>query len=191
MPYCTVQHVRNLNHHPHFCSLGWNDFTSVSTFTDPEAGYLMDNTAIFSASFHIIKESSTFNRTIERGLSKSRGRVKAGPGILVPTPVFWLFYLSHTDRIYPAVRFAIVTEQKPWQGQGWARYFRLQTGFFGSVPLPHRQDIPSYQVCNCDCAKAVAGSRPGQVSPFRTALSFWLFTSPTQTGYTQLSGLQL
>ena len=57
---------------------------SVSTFTDPEAGYLVDNTAIFSASFHIIKESSTFNRTVERGLSKSRGRAKTGPGISSP-----------------------------------------------------------------------------------------------------------
>ena len=75
---------------------------SVSTFIDPEAGYLVDNTAIFSASFHIIKESSTFNRTIERGLSKSRGRVKAGPGISIPHLLFLAFYLSHTDRIPPS-----------------------------------------------------------------------------------------
>lgn len=65
------------------CSLGWNDFMSVASFTDPAAGYFVDDTAIFSATFHIIKESCTFNRSIERGtqLSKSRNRLKAGTGV--------------------------------------------------------------------------------------------------------------
>jgi len=56
----------------------------VAAFTDPEAGYLCDNTATFSASFHIIKESSTFNRSIERGLvPKGRNnRAKGGPSEL-------------------------------------------------------------------------------------------------------------
>ena len=53
---------------------------SVSAFTDPEAGYLVDNTAIFCASFHIIKESSTFNRSMERGLSLKSQRPKGRPG---------------------------------------------------------------------------------------------------------------
>ncbi len=66
---------------PNVCSLGWNDFMGVAAFTDPEAGYLCNNTATFSASFHIIKESSTFNRSIERGLvPKGRNnRAKGGP----------------------------------------------------------------------------------------------------------------
>ena len=37
------------------CVAGWNDFMPVSEFLDPELGYTVDETAVFSASFHIIK----------------------------------------------------------------------------------------------------------------------------------------
>eukprot|EP00951_Prasinocladus_malaysianus_P013042 scaffold97931_cov41-Prasinocladus_malaysianus.AAC.1 len=43
-------------------SLGWNDFMRMSEFSDPEAGFLQDDTAIFSAGFHIIKETASFSR---------------------------------------------------------------------------------------------------------------------------------
>lgn len=43
-------------------SLGWNDFMRMSEFLDHEAGYLVDDTAVFSTSFHVIKESSSFSK---------------------------------------------------------------------------------------------------------------------------------
>ena len=61
---------------------------SVAAFAEPEAGYLCHDVATFSASFHIIKESSNFNRSIERGLVP-RGRssrAKGGPS----KRLFWL-----------------------------------------------------------------------------------------------------
>lgn len=36
-------------------SLGWNDFMPVADFLDPQLGFTVDDTAVFSASFHIIK----------------------------------------------------------------------------------------------------------------------------------------
>ena len=36
-------------------SLGWNDFMTVAEFLDPESGYTLDGTAVFSTSFHIIR----------------------------------------------------------------------------------------------------------------------------------------
>lgn len=36
-------------------SLGWNDFMTVAEFLEPEAGYMLDGTAVFSTSFHIIR----------------------------------------------------------------------------------------------------------------------------------------
>ena len=67
------------------CSLGWNDFMSVAAFTEPEAGYLCNDVATFSASFHIIKESSNFNRSIERALVP-RGRNNRAKGGSSKTP---------------------------------------------------------------------------------------------------------
>ena len=45
-------------------SLGWNDYMKMVDFVAPEMGYLVDDTAVFSASFHVIKESSTFSKNI-------------------------------------------------------------------------------------------------------------------------------
>ncbi|KAG7572172.1 TRAF-like [Arabidopsis suecica] len=44
-------------------SMGWNDYMKMSDFVNPEAGFLVDDTAVFSTSFHVIKESSSFTRT--------------------------------------------------------------------------------------------------------------------------------
>ncbi|CAE6008488.1 unnamed protein product [Arabidopsis arenosa] len=44
-------------------SVGWNDYMKMSDFVNPEAGFLVDDTAVFSTSFHLIKELSSFTRT--------------------------------------------------------------------------------------------------------------------------------
>lgn len=66
---------------------------SVTAFTDPEAGYLVDNTAIFCASFHIIKESSTFNRSMERGLNVKTQRSKNRQGKNFSANSFFVLYM--------------------------------------------------------------------------------------------------
>jgi hypothetical protein len=65
-------------------SLGWNDFMPVSEFLDPQLGYTVDDTAVFSASFHIIKESTTFTRNLDRGssvLKRNKSKVRKGNSI--------------------------------------------------------------------------------------------------------------
>ncbi|CAN6841711.1 unnamed protein product [Brassica oleracea] len=41
-------------------SLGWNDYMKMSDFVNPESGFLVNDTAVFSTSFHVIKEFSSF-----------------------------------------------------------------------------------------------------------------------------------
>lgn len=41
-------------------SLGWNDYMKMSDFVGPESGFLVDDTAVFSTSFHVVKEFSNF-----------------------------------------------------------------------------------------------------------------------------------
>ncbi|XP_026387623.1 uncharacterized protein LOC113282768 isoform X1 [Papaver somniferum] len=43
-------------------SLGWNDYMKMSDFIGPDNGFLVDDTAVFSTSFHVIKESSNFTK---------------------------------------------------------------------------------------------------------------------------------
>lgn len=43
-------------------SLGWNDYMKMSDFVGPESGFLVDDTAVFSTSFHVIKEFSSFSK---------------------------------------------------------------------------------------------------------------------------------
>ncbi|TYH69524.1 hypothetical protein ES332_D05G062500v1 [Gossypium tomentosum] len=43
-------------------SLGWNDYMKMSDFVGQEAGFLVDDTAVFSTSFHVIKEFSSFSK---------------------------------------------------------------------------------------------------------------------------------
>ncbi|XP_024544379.1 uncharacterized protein LOC9654920 [Selaginella moellendorffii] len=56
-------------------SLGWNDYMKISDFMAPEMGYLVDDSATFTASFHVIKESSSFVKTPigNRSVRKSDG----------------------------------------------------------------------------------------------------------------------
>lgn len=41
-------------------SLGWNDYMKMADFIGSESGFLVDDTAVFSTSFHVIKENSNF-----------------------------------------------------------------------------------------------------------------------------------
>ncbi|CAH9127329.1 unnamed protein product [Cuscuta epithymum] len=43
-------------------SLGWNDYMKMSDFVGSESGYLVDDTAVFSTSFHVIKELCSFSK---------------------------------------------------------------------------------------------------------------------------------
>ncbi|KAI4337302.1 hypothetical protein L6164_015735 [Bauhinia variegata] len=43
-------------------SLGWNDYMKMSDFIGPDSGFLVDDTAVFSTSFHVIKEFSNFSK---------------------------------------------------------------------------------------------------------------------------------
>lgn len=47
-------------------SLGWNDYMPVASFVDEAAGYIVDDTAVFSTTFHIIRESCSFNRLLDK-----------------------------------------------------------------------------------------------------------------------------
>ncbi|CAN1287796.1 Ubiquitin C-terminal hydrolase 13 [Linum perenne] len=63
-------------------SLGWNDYMKMADFVGPDSGFLLDDTAVFSTSFHVIKESSNFSKTggliggrIGNGARKSDGHM--------------------------------------------------------------------------------------------------------------------
>ncbi|CAN4097650.1 unnamed protein product [Withania somnifera] len=43
-------------------SLGWNDYMKMMDFTGSDSGFLVDDTAVFSTSFHVIKELSSFSK---------------------------------------------------------------------------------------------------------------------------------
>ncbi|XP_044472461.1 uncharacterized protein LOC123201075 [Mangifera indica] len=43
-------------------SLGWNDYMKMADFFGPESGFLVDDTAVFSTSFHVIKELSSLSK---------------------------------------------------------------------------------------------------------------------------------
>eukprot|EP00261_Vitis_vinifera_P033700 XP_019074943.1 PREDICTED: uncharacterized protein LOC100259525 isoform X2 [Vitis vinifera] len=43
-------------------SLGWNDYMKMSDFIGSDSGFLVDDTAVFSTSFHVIKEFSSFSK---------------------------------------------------------------------------------------------------------------------------------
>ncbi|PPD79220.1 hypothetical protein GOBAR_DD23836 [Gossypium barbadense] len=45
-------------------SLGWNDYVKMSDFVGQELGFLVDDTAVFSTSFHVIKEFSSFSKNV-------------------------------------------------------------------------------------------------------------------------------
>ncbi|KAK1292495.1 hypothetical protein QJS10_CPB17g02403 [Acorus calamus] len=48
-------------------SLGWNDYMRMEDFVMPDAGFVVDDTAVFSASFHVIRESCNFSKSVVAG----------------------------------------------------------------------------------------------------------------------------
>ena len=62
-------------------SLGWNDYMKMGEFMDPDSGFLVDDTAVFSASFHVIKESSSFSKSCTGSSTLGvSGRMGTGAG---------------------------------------------------------------------------------------------------------------
>ncbi|XP_019082713.1 PREDICTED: uncharacterized protein LOC104705038, partial [Camelina sativa] len=57
-------------------SLGWNDYMKMSEFVNPEAGFLLDDTAVFRASFYVIKEFSSFTTNGTGNMGKFTWRVE-------------------------------------------------------------------------------------------------------------------
>ncbi|KAJ0640715.1 putative ubiquitinyl hydrolase 1 [Helianthus annuus] len=43
-------------------SLGWNDYMKMMDFSGADSGFLVDDTAVFSTSFHVIKEHCSFSK---------------------------------------------------------------------------------------------------------------------------------
>ncbi|GMH39219.1 hypothetical protein BSKO_07117 [Bryopsis sp. KO-2023] len=59
-------------------SLGWNEYMKMSEFTDESNGYLVDNTAVFQVTYHVLMEQSSFSRLLDRAngsmhLAKRKG----------------------------------------------------------------------------------------------------------------------
>ena len=44
-------------------SLGWNDYMKMDDFVGDEQGFVVGDTAVFSASFYVIRESATFSKS--------------------------------------------------------------------------------------------------------------------------------
>ncbi|KAK6162064.1 hypothetical protein DH2020_001905 [Rehmannia glutinosa] len=61
-------------------SLGWNDYMKMSDFVGPESGFLVDDTAVFSTSFHVIKELSSFSKSGTLIGARNGGNVRKSDG---------------------------------------------------------------------------------------------------------------
>ncbi|KAL6534108.1 hypothetical protein OROHE_013941 [Orobanche hederae] len=61
-------------------SLGWNDYMKLSDFIGPESGFLVEDTAVFSTSFHVIKEFSSFSKSGTLIGSRNGGNVRKADG---------------------------------------------------------------------------------------------------------------
>eukprot|EP00976_Prorocentrum_cordatum_P080228 1183895-Prorocentrum_minimum.AAC.5 len=57
-------------------TLGWNDYMKMTDFLAAENGYLVDDTVTFNVMFQIIKESSSFFKTLSNGPAGSRNLTK-------------------------------------------------------------------------------------------------------------------
>ncbi|KAL1301091.1 hypothetical protein HN51_045724 [Arachis hypogaea] len=61
-------------------SLGWNDYMKMSDFIGTESGFLVDDTAVFSTSFHVIKEFSSFSKNGAMIAGRSVGGARKSDG---------------------------------------------------------------------------------------------------------------
>ncbi|KAK1300758.1 hypothetical protein QJS10_CPB13g00339 [Acorus calamus] len=48
-------------------SLGWNDYMRMADFVALDAGFVVDDMAVFSTSFHVIRESCSFSKSVVVG----------------------------------------------------------------------------------------------------------------------------
>ncbi|GFQ00460.1 ubiquitin carboxyl-terminal hydrolase 13 [Phtheirospermum japonicum] len=63
-------------------SLGWNDYMKMADFIGPESGFLVEDTAVFSTSFHVIKELSSFSKSGTLIGARNGGNVRKSDGHL-------------------------------------------------------------------------------------------------------------
>lgn len=61
-------------------SLGWNDYMKMADFVAPESGFLVEDTAVFSTSFHVIKELSSFSKSAMLVGVRGAGNVRKSDG---------------------------------------------------------------------------------------------------------------
>ncbi|KAG8381741.1 hypothetical protein BUALT_Bualt05G0004100 [Buddleja alternifolia] len=61
-------------------SLGWNDYMKMTDFIGPESGFLVEDTAVFSTSFHVIKELSSFSKSGTLIGARNGGNVRKSDG---------------------------------------------------------------------------------------------------------------
>ncbi|XP_077214729.1 uncharacterized protein LOC143849557 [Tasmannia lanceolata] len=59
-------------------SLCWNDYMKMSDFLGHDSGFLVDDTVVFSASFHVIKEANSFSKNV--GLIGGRSGARKSDG---------------------------------------------------------------------------------------------------------------
>ncbi|KAL3655838.1 hypothetical protein CASFOL_000234 [Castilleja foliolosa] len=63
-------------------SLGWNDYMKMADFISPESGFLVEDTAVFSTSYHVIKEYSGFSKSGTLIGARNGGNVRKSDGHL-------------------------------------------------------------------------------------------------------------
>ncbi|KAL8496954.1 hypothetical protein ACS0TY_020584 [Phlomoides rotata] len=63
-------------------SLGWNDYMKMSDFIGLDSGFLVDDTAVFSTSFHVIKELGSFSKSGTLIGVRNGGNVRKSDGHL-------------------------------------------------------------------------------------------------------------
>ncbi|KAL3838582.1 hypothetical protein ACJIZ3_023173 [Penstemon smallii] len=61
-------------------SLGWNDYMKMADFVGSESGFLAEDTAVFSTSFHVIKELSSFSKSGTLIGARNGGNVRKSDG---------------------------------------------------------------------------------------------------------------
>lgn len=59
-------------------SLGWNEYMKMQEFTDEVNGFLVDNTAVFQVTYHVLMEQSSFSRILDRAGGSSHVAKRKG-----------------------------------------------------------------------------------------------------------------
>lgn len=71
--FCALDSAKNTSSVPCvYCSYLMQAGDAISACRDGETGYMQDDTATFTAAFHVIKETCTFSRSLERVGAKTR-----------------------------------------------------------------------------------------------------------------------